>query len=283
MSETHNLAWRVASALVLLPLVLALLWMGGAYFAGLAAVVAGLCGWEFGRMALGEPPGLVWLVALCAGFLPALFYLVPSEHSGPLMAVVFPGLAVVFFLYHLARPGADLDRVPASVGLCTLGVLYGGGLVVPISELRALPQVGFWWIVLLMATTWLNDTGAYFTGRLFGRRKLYERVSPGKTLEGAFGGLLFSVAAAFLVPWVSAALPVEGMRPLTLAPWESLLLGVGTGLLGPAGDLSESLLKRAFGVKDSSQLIPGHGGFLDRIDALLFNGVFVYAWAVLLR
>ncbi len=282
MSTERNLLLRIASALVLLPIVLFLVWKGGAWWVGLTATVAGLCGYEFASMAALAGGVGRGLVALAAGLLPVLHHLLPEASAGPVLAAVYPGLAVLFFLVHLARPGEDLAPVPARVGLSLLGVTYTGGLVVAITAVREVPGTGLWWIVLLMAVTWLNDTGAYFAGRLFGRRPLYRKVSPGKTLEGAVGGLLFSVGAAFLVPWVSHRLALDGVQPLALEPWACAVLGVGAGLLGPAGDLSESLVKRAFGAKDSSRLIPGHGGFLDRIDALLFNGLLVYVWAVLL-
>jgi phosphatidate cytidylyltransferase len=121
--------------------------------------------------------------------------------------------------------------------------------------------------VLAFVVTWANDTFAYFAGMLFGRHKLYEKVSPKKTWEGFAGGALGSVAGALVVR--STLLPE---LPVPMA----VLLGAGAALLGPMGDFTESLLKRAAGVKDSGRLIPGHGGLLDRIDALLFVVPWVY-------
>jgi phosphatidate cytidylyltransferase len=127
--------------------------------------------------------------------------------------------------------------------------------------------------VLCLTVTWLNDTGAYFAGRAFGRHKLYPRISPSKTWEGWGGGLIASVGGAVAVKLLFLPeLPV----------WVAAAVGVGAGILGPLGDLSESMLKRAFGRKDSSHLLPGHGGILDRIDALLFNAPFVWLCARLL-
>ena len=125
---------------------------------------------------------------------------------------------------------------------------------------------GVGWIVLALAVTWLNDTGGYFAGRAFGRRKLFPRISPKKTWEGFAGGMLASIAGA-----VAAKLLFIPELPA----WGAAVVGAGAGLLGPLGDLSESLLKRAFGAKDSGRLLPGHGGMLDRIDALFFNAPFV--------
>jgi phosphatidate cytidylyltransferase len=160
----------------------------------------------------------------------------------------------------------DLPRAPQRVGVAVLGAVYPGLLLGTVVRLRQLPD-GVAWLVLALAVTWLNDTGAYFAGRVYGQRKLYPRISPSKTWEGAAGGLLASIGGA---------LAVKSLGWLPQLPWwGSVVVGAGAGVLGPLGDLSESMLKRAYGAKDSSRLLPGHGGVLDRIDALLFTGPFV--------
>jgi len=158
------------------------------------------------------------------------------------------------------------------VSLAVLGAVYPGLLLAALVPLRQLPR-GEWWILLAIVVTWLNDTFAYFVGRAFGRRKLYERISPSKTWEGAAGGAAGSIAGALVIR--SLWLPV-------IPFWGAALIGAGAAVLGPLGDLSESMLKRAFGAKDSGRLLPGHGGLLDRIDALLFNAPFVLLCARLL-
>jgi phosphatidate cytidylyltransferase len=116
--------------------------------------------------------------------------------------------------------------------------------------------------------TWANDTFAYFAGLTFGKHRLMEHVSPKKTWEGFAGGVVGSLVAALAMQhWRLAA---------ELSPGGALLLGAGAAVVGPLGDLTESLLKRAYAVKDSSRLIPGHGGLLDRIDALLFVAPWIY-------
>jgi phosphatidate cytidylyltransferase len=149
-------------------------------------------------------------------------------------------------------------------------VVYVGLPLALVAELRGFSS-GAWWVVLLLSITWMNDTGAYFAGRAFGRHKLLPRVSPSKTWEGFAGGLLFSLGAAFAVRAV-------GFPALTVA--DCLFLGGAAGILGPSGDLAESSLKRSFGVKDSGKVLPGHGGILDRIDALLFTAPLVYFFAL---
>jgi phosphatidate cytidylyltransferase len=265
--KNRNLIARVVTALVLLPAVLWLIWLGGVPFSLLVAVAAALCAWEVNHLpsqaaAESPAPSAAAIASVAAAFL------LPLAEG-----VDTPGLSaqgVLAFLIIVAFADAllfepELTRAPQRVGLALLGAAYPGLLLATVVSLRELSD-GIGWVVLLLAATWLNDTGAYFAGRAFGRNKLYPRISPNKTVEGAVGGLIASVAGALgakiwglpSVPW-----------------WVACLIGLGAGIFGPLGDLSESMLKRAFGAKDSSGLLPGHGGVLDRIDALLFTAPFV--------
>jgi phosphatidate cytidylyltransferase len=135
-------------------------------------------------------------------------------------------------------------------------------------------RFGFGWVILVFVVTWANDTLAFFAGRAFGRHRLLERISPKKTWEGFAGGAVGSVAGAFAVK--ALLLPAE-------PAWACLAMAAGGAVVGPAGDLAESLIKRGAGVKDSGRLIPGHGGLLDRIDALLFVAPWIYGCALLLE
>jgi phosphatidate cytidylyltransferase len=145
--------------------------------------------------------------------------------------------------------------------LCFLGLL------------RDLPK-GTFWLFSVLASTFGADTGAYIFGKNFGKHKLAPRVSPGKTIEGLFGGMIFSVAVLFSCNFFIFHF---------LNAQTCLILGILIGLVGPLGDLSESLLKRGAGIKDSGNLIPGHGGILDRVDALIFTSPVVYYYAVLMK
>ena len=129
---------------------------------------------------------------------------------------------------------------------------------------------GLGWLLLVLLTTWLSDTGAFLVGRTFGRRKLIARISPNKTIEGAIGGIAFAGITALLC---------TRMFALDMSAWPALMLGIVLGVTGILGDLAESTIKRHAGVKDSGTLIPGHGGMLDRIDALLFT--LVSAWLLI--
>jgi phosphatidate cytidylyltransferase len=134
--------------------------------------------------------------------------------------------------------------------------------------------MGAGWVALAIAVTFGNDSGAYFTGRAFGRHKLAPAISPGKTVEGALGGLVASLVVTLIAR--SLFLPELSLR-------DCVMIGVPAAIVGPVGDLVESLLKRAAGAKDSGRLLPGHGGILDRIDALLFVGAYVFLYATQLR
>jgi phosphatidate cytidylyltransferase len=222
--------------------------------------------WEYVRMALGRPLGAdAWAAVLAtATLLSALYW--------PADAAVFHGLCaatVIGLLLLCMRPGVETQGAAARFGHLMAAVTYCsvlfGSLVVMVradDPWSAGPyQAG--WLLWPMMIIWAGDTGAYFAGRTFGRRRLAPRLSPKKTVEGALGGVLASVGGGFL-GW--AILPL----PAGLQPWHVVLIAVPAAVIGQAGDLAESLLKRSFGAKDSSHLLYGHGGMLDRVDALLF-------------
>jgi len=136
------------------------------------------------------------------------------------------------------------------------------------------PKWGASYIVMTLMFAWFSDTGGYFAGRFLGKHKLYEAVSPKKTVEGAFGGLAGSVVGGLLAHfWFLPVIPLEHVVPLALF----------AGALGQAGDLGESLLKRSTGVKDSGAIVPGHGGILDRIDALILTSTVVYLYTLWIK
>ncbi len=189
------------------------------------------------------------------------FYLNPNNQS---MGFLLFGLAAILFLVLGLRKAEQLSQVLPSAAASLLGLAYIpatlGLLIMIRSQVETRPQGGNW-ILFLLAVVWFGDTGAYYTGRALGKRKLAPLISPKKTIEGSLGGLASSTVAAlitkkFLLPQV----------PLT----NLLLLAGVLGVVSQIGDLAESALKRGAGVKDSSNLLPGHGGMLDRLDGLLF-------------
>jgi phosphatidate cytidylyltransferase len=139
------------------------------------------------------------------------------------------------------------------------------------------------WVYLAVLTTFANDTGAYFMGRARGKHKLAPRISPSKTWEGAAGGLICAILAAVVIAVILKLISVRLGAPFVFRYWQIMLLGFLVGIFAQLGDLVESLLKRNMGVKESGNLLPGHGGILDRFDSLIFVGAVVYycvIWAV---
>jgi phosphatidate cytidylyltransferase len=267
-----NLARRVATALIGLPaLVLALFLGPPALVVGLvaAAVAIGLA--EFFRLLHAREirplrgPGVVLAAALFLDFVYPAWCGVP----------VWPLAALLLLAVTLHRAASLADTVPAAAATL-LGATYLGALGGIIGSLRVLSPVaeGAWRMVLLLTIIMVADTAAFFVGHALGRHPLASRVSPGKTVEGAIGGVLGGVAGALAV----RALGLPGL-PFAHAA----ALGVGVAVLGIVGDLVESLIKRWAGVKDSGALFPGHGGMLDRLDSLLFGAPVLYYYFLYAR
>jgi len=274
MNVQRNLFVRVATALVLLPIILWLVWIGGLPFALLVSCAAAVCAWELNALAEGQPAGNepgAMRRCVRGGVIASTVaaFLLPITEGLEVHGFTARGIVGALVMVALADAllfEPELARTPQRVGIAVLGAVYPGILMAMVVRLRQLPD-GVAWLLLTLVVTWLNDTGAYFAGRAYGRRKLYPRISPSKTWEGAIGGLAASVLGAILVKAL-------GWLP-QLPWWGSVIVGAGAAVLGPLGDLSESMLKRAYGAKDSSGLLPGHGGVLDRVDALLFTAPFV--------
>jgi phosphatidate cytidylyltransferase len=263
--KNRNLGLRIGTAVVLLPAVLWLLWKGDLPFALLISVAAAACAFELNQLPVqGKDVAISGAAIASTG----AAFLLPLLHHAPLgflsveiVLCVLVGVAFVDALFF----EEEVTLAPRRVGLAVLGAVYGGLMLSALVRLRQLEN-GAIWIFLALAVTWANDTGGYFAGRAFGKHKLYPRISPSKTVEGAIGGLAFSIFWGVLV--FKLGLPA-------LPLWGGAVIGLGASVLGPLGDLSESAMKRAFGAKDSGKLLPGHGGMLDRLDALLFTAPFV--------
>lgn len=266
----RNLLLRVASAVVLFPLAVWITILGGLPFALLAAGAGALASSELVLMFAGLGVAEAFGVAV-GGAIPLL---AAFGHGAELMPewtwLALAGATVVLFTLYLFRRG-PLEEIPRSLAAVTLAWLYCGVLLASVVGLRL--RFGVGWVILAFVVTWGNDTFAYFAGHAFGKHRLYERISPKKTWEGFAGGALGSVVGALATRALLPALAAE------LSVAQAVLVGVGGAVLGPLGDLAESMVKRAAGVKDSGKIIPGHGGLLDRIDALLFVSPWVYAVA----
>jgi len=183
-----------------------------------------------------------------------------------LLAVVVPGL---YYLFKFR----DIPSVAGRYAATVTGIVYAGYLTTYLAKLKLVdPHAGGDTVLMVLIVAWLADTGGYFAGRFLGKSKLYEAVSPKKTWAGAWGGIAGSVVGVALLKLISA----HYLTWLDVA-----LIAIPGGILGQLGDLTESLLKRSVGVKDSGALLPGHGGLLDRIDAVLFIAPYVYGYLAL--
>jgi phosphatidate cytidylyltransferase len=269
--KNKNLLVRILSALILLPLVLYLLYRGSWFTAILLCWGAASSTGEYCNITLKGMPGIAWLAVAGAGLMPFMVVWRPFE-AAALVGGIFGVVLLASWLWHLIR-GPIVDA-PTRVAHLMTAVVYGGGGMTALMAVRQLPDGG-WWVVCALVVTWMNDTAAYFSGRLRGKHKLYEAVSPKKTMEGAVGGL----AAAVLGGGVAAHFLYLRSLPLL----DGIVLSVVAGALGQAGDLGESLLKRSVGVKDSGGIVPGHGGILDRVDALLVTGTLTYLYVIWVR
>jgi phosphatidate cytidylyltransferase len=203
---------------------------------------------------------------------------------GPLSAFAFYGNLIVpeglslaglllFLLLFQLFFFKDLQGSLGETAVIFLGIIYIGWLLGHLILLRDFKN-GDGIILFLVLVTWIGDAGAYYIGKSFGQRKLYANISPGKTVEGAVGGLVSSLAVAF----------IGKVFFLPSLSWNDCLgLGLLLGVLGQLGDLTESLFKRSVGIKDSGGLIPAHGGVLDKIDSLLFTAPAFYYYLLLVK
>ena len=259
---------RIITALALFSVfVSALFFLPVVFWAALATLVAAVAAWEWGGLQAYGAKGRVSLAVVTAFFCCALVLLFPGALGmGP--SANTEELWALGRWFYLPAAAFWLVVVPVwmrrrwSLPKNLLGLMVGAILILPTwLSLIQLRQLGAWALVALVAVVWVADTGAYFCGRRFGRRKLAPTISPGKTWEGALGGAILVVtygvlaARAFDLP-LAANLPVL------------LVLMLMFAALSVIGDLFESLLKRQAGLKDSSAILPGHGGVLDRIDSL---------------
>ena len=262
-----NLAIRALSALVLAPVVVAVLWTGGALGVALrltgVAVVVALLAIEWAMMSARQSPTKI-ATAVTVAVLAAVFVADFGHYRIMwLVLVLCAGAAALIARGFTSRP-AD----------AAFGVLYLGGPCLALLWLRATGPYGERWTVMVLAVAWAADIAAFLVGNALKGPKLWPQFSPNKTWSGFVGGLLAATLAA-----AAAA----HFLPMGLGPPAAMALGLFAGLATMAGDLWESVLKRRFGVKDSGDLIPGHGGLLDRVDGLMFAFLAVAAARLLVN
>ncbi len=268
---------RVLSGLIIVPLLLGAAYLGGVVWLALV-LISGVLAWremaqllQQAHFTLDRSLGLFFVIgAVLEGFGYSTG-LLPSGLLRPLLA----GLIIFSLIWALYNRG---EHPTADWGITVASALYLGLLLSHVVVLRQIHQgdaatfvispppaagwqgTGFAWTISAMGLTWIYDAMAYFVGSAFGRHRLWPRISPKKSWEGLAGGTLCTLAAGL----------AAGRWLLGLPLWQGLLLGVAVAMADPFGDFSVSLFKRMAHSKDSSRLIPGHGGILDRLDSLLF-------------
>lgn len=269
---SQSVGLRSLTALVGIPIVLAVLWLGGWWAFATGVLLVALAIRELHMMMIREGYHPVVLMSLALSFLFMVAAMLPQQRSLLLEIGISVALLVSFPILFFRE---KLEGAMVDWSLTMAIAIYLGWPISVLLLLRGYEEGfhnGLWWVLTLFGGVWGFDTGAFFAGHFFGRHKLAPTISPGKTWEGVFGGLVFSVSAAILF----AALPMG-------VPWYlAVVLGLLVGVAAALGDLAESLIKRQTHVKDSGEFFPGHGGILDRIDSMLFAVLVVYIFAQLI-
>ena len=267
MSE---LSRRVIVAALAAPLSIGLIYVGGLPLAVLLSLLAAGCAWEFFRLA--RAAGLDPLDPLGVPLAGGVPLVVHAQAVGAFSSSLAGLATVVLVIASAVIWTRGVQRRPMGAAAATVfGVIYTGGMLSFGYALRyhsyaVGAAAGTALVAFPLILTWASDIGAFFVGRAIGGRKLIPAVSPGKTVAGALGG----VVATVIVCWLYARFVLRPVGQLSLALWSTLLFGVAVSVAAQLGDLAESLFKREAGMKDSSRIIPGHGGLLDRLDSLFF-------------
>ena len=261
---------RTLTSLVMMAVGLPAIVYGGVFYYLLMGGFLVGSAWEYTRLyrAVKYEPNEIVIVGGVLVLATARFFF--ADAALPLfVALVLLAMTVHLFAFERGRDEAALD-----FGVTVAGIVYLGWIGSYLLDIRNLPQGG-WWLMTVLPIVWAGDTGAYSIGSAYGKHKLAPRLSPRKSWEGYFAGVFTSV-------WVGAffifAFSTMGNQPLggLINPWQGAFLGFVIGILAPLGDLGESMFKRQGGLKDSSNIFPGHGGFLDRINSWIWGAAIGY-------
>ena len=268
-----NLTKRIITALIILPPILALLFMGNPiHIAAFAIILAGMAGFEFASISLEKNQYLQKFLTSSLSAIFAMALALSVKNITISISVIITVAPICFLMFMF---GSDNNKkLFYSTASSLTGIIYTGGLfgalaLIPLKNI----DNGKYWILLLLSSVILNDTFAYTTGRLFGKHKLNKTISPNKTWEGSFGGIIGSLVAAITVK----ELFLQNIPILHI-----IIFGIILGVGGQVGDLMESFVKRSFDVKDSGKILPGHGGILDRMDSLMLGAPIVLLFSTLI-
>jgi len=271
---------RVITVLWGIPLLTAIIWFGEPWFTTLVTIWGVLAVLEFYKLVTASKVspltyfGLIWTILfILSRNSDLLSILKPHFDLNLLTPLLLTSAVTLSLIWLLLRP--QKERAFAGWAWTIAGILYVGWLLSYLVALRGL-DAGRNWVFFALFTTFASDTTAFFAGRALGKHHLSPSISPGKTWEGAIAGVFSAVIVSLLFT----------LRTPLQAPfdywWQAILLGLLVSVFGQLGDLAESLFKRNMGVKESGRLIPGHGGVLDRMDSVVFAGIVVYYYVIML-
>lgn len=263
------LSKRILVVIILLPIGLVLVALGEGYFTAFITLALALAGWEYIRMMrlIGYQPS-TW-VLLCGVIALSLerFWFDFSGAPAILTILILVAITVHLFAYERGRDLAGVD-----FGITLGGALYLGWIGAFLISLRQLEN-GAFWLMLALLSVWFSDSAAYFIGTRWGKHRLSPRLSPKKSWEGFWAGVVFGTLAGALVGW-GFGIWIGSESGIT--PLSGLVIGLALSSLTTLGDLGESMFKRLAGVKDSGNILPGHGGVFDRIDSWIWAGAISY-------
>jgi phosphatidate cytidylyltransferase len=261
---------RTLTALGLAVIGLPAIIYGGVFYYLIMGIVLAGSAWEYVRLyrAVQYEPNEIVTIGGVLVIATARFFF--TETAIPLFVL----LVLLAMAVHVAAYERGRDQAALDFAVTVAGIVYLGWLGAYLLDLRSLPQ-GLWWLMLVLPIVWGADTGAYSIGAVYGKHKMMPRLSPKKSWEGYFAGVFTSVIVGAFFSYAFSSL---GPQPLSglVTPFQGGFLGLVIGALAPLGDLGESMFKRQGGLKDSSNIFPGHGGFLDRIDSWIWGAALGY-------
>jgi len=262
-----TLKTRMITALSLLAVTGLMIWLGGVVFTFFILLSLGICGWEWGRLFSkdGYRANSIVLVLGITGVVLSKNYLIPIEINTMTLVILLLCVLVSMKQYELGD-----EKAPINLLVMVTGVLYIGYLGAGFITIRSF-QNGDIWLSFIIMNTGIGDSGAYFIGSRWGKHKIEKRISPDKSWEGYLGGVVSSFLFSILIGFFGHDLFM--MKIYQIALFGTVLYGIV-----PVGDFVISMIKRSAGVKNTSKLLPGHGGFLDRIDTHLWAAAIGAIW-----
>lgn len=267
--NNSSLNQRLLVTLILVPIGLVLIALGGWTYTLFVTLILAMAAWEYWHLFTlsGYSPSAIIIIGgtVIMALLPTLRQVITLPSND----FILSAFVLISMTWHLVAYEMGKDKAAADFGITLAGILYLGLVGSFLILLRNMTD-GKWWVLVVLPSVWAADTGAYLIGSRFGKHKLSPRTSPHKTWEGYFAGIIFGVIGGTLLGalWHIAAPAITAER--------GAIIGLVLGVLSTLGDLGESLFKRQASMKDSSHILPGHGGVLDRIDSWLWAGVIGY-------